>query len=325
MLHKENRFFLIALFISLFLHIGAIFASDITLSYLNSLSFKWLNPPQEKSVVLEFVDSKKEKDETMLDNDREKYISQQNSKASSEKEQLGDSFTPELEGDGITPSLENSNGRTLDGSLVSLLESPEQIPQKAEELNEKEKELEEELEDLQKEYDRLKEFEKELLKKEKEEDLLGIRKLEVPKEERKKAPPIEKKVASPESQARMNKMLKNLGAEVEQVGKLSLETKENILAPYLALMRGQIFEAWFPFVSLKFNSFKPSKVVVQYRVYQDGSVPGVYVLYSDGEEFVKDFSRASIKKASPFPRLPNEILEELDENYLAVVFTFLYN
>jgi len=329
---SSNKPFIYALVLSFLIHVGAVFAGDITISYLNTVPFLKFSvqKPVEKKVALEFVDTSLPPQEKQIIKEavKTKKISQFNQSAKSLNQDLGQDEAPELEGESIENSLIASKGNSLD-SVVAPPPSQKQVEQKISEeqkkVEEKEEALKNELEKLKKEYERLKNVEANLTSDlEEREDLFGVRKVQLEQEKIIRQQPKQVQQDSV-MRAKQANIMKNLGAQVDQIGKLTIETRENVLVPYLTKMRAKIFEQWFPFISLKFNSFNPSKVVVQYSILSDGSVPIVNVTYSEGDRLIRDFSQAAVKNAAPFDPIPLEIKEELQKETLSVSFSFKYD
>lgn len=142
--------------------------------------------------------------------------------------------------------------------------------------------------------------------KELDEELKKIKKLEVPKA----APPVE--VPSKPSP--------QVEAKVQAVKPVDTTLKVPGMAPgsnaYLALVRQRISNAWnAPPLDLTSQAYA---VVVQFRLHKNGSVTGVAIEQSSGNEYYDLAGKRAVLSANPLPMFPPDITDL----YFDAHFTF---
>ena len=142
--------------------------------------------------------------------------------------------------------------------------------------------------------------------KELDEELKKIKKLEVPKA----APPVD--VPS--------KPAPQVEAKVQSVKAVDTTLKVPGMAPgsnaYLALVRQRISHAWnAPPLDLTSQAYV---VVVQFRLHKNGSVTGVTIEQSSGNEYYDLAGKRAILSANPLPVFPSDITDP----YFDAHFTF---
>ena len=146
------------------------------------------------------------------------------------------------------------------------------------------------------------------LNRELDEELSKIKKVELPKE----AKPIQSE-AQP-------KPAPQLEAKVPSVKAVDTTLKVPGIAPgsnaYLARVRQRISSAWSaPPVDVAAQVYS---VVVKFRLHRDGSVSGVSVEQSSGNEYFDLAGKRAVVTANPLPMFP----ADLTESYFDAHFTF---
>lgn len=110
----------------------------------------------------------------------------------------------------------------------------------------------------------------------------------------------------------------SLGAK--GVGSLSLEDVDFPYSYYLSIMQRRIAEHWDPVYS-EFEGKGGRRVVIFFKVQRDGSIEGLKIEKSSGDEFLDGSAAMAIMKAGPLPPLPHEFEGE----ELRVHFGFEYS
>jgi TonB family protein len=142
--------------------------------------------------------------------------------------------------------------------------------------------------------------------KELDEELKKIKKLEVPKA----APPVEVPT----------KPVPQIEAKVQTVKAVDTTLKVPGMAQgsnaYLALVRQRISNSWnAPPLDLTSQAYV---VVVQFRLHKNGSVTGVAIEQSSGNEYYDLAGKRAILSANPLPMFPSDITDP----YFDAHFTF---
>ncbi len=104
------------------------------------------------------------------------------------------------------------------------------------------------------------------------------------------------------------------------VGSLSLEDVDFPYSYYLSIMQRRIAEHWDPVYS-EFEGKGGRRVVIFFKVQRDGSIEGLKIEKSSGDEFLDGSAAMAIMKAGPLPPLPYEFEGE----ELRVHFGFEYS
>lgn len=144
------------------------------------------------------------------------------------------------------------------------------------------------------------------LAKELDEELKKIKKLEVPKA----APPVEvaSKPAPPVEAKAQNAKAVDTTLKVPGMAQGS--------SAYLALVRQRISNSWTaPPLDLTSQAYV---VVVQFRLHKNGSVTGVAIEQSSGNEYYDLAGKRAVLSANPLPMFPSDI----SDPYFDAHFTF---
>lgn len=144
--------------------------------------------------------------------------------------------------------------------------------------------------------------------KELDEELKKIKKLEVPKA----APPVSVEMPS--------KPAPQIEAKVQNAKAVDATLKVPGIPPgsnaYLALVRQRISNAWnAPPLDLSGQAYI---VIIQFRLHKNGSVTGVAIEQSSGNEYYDLAGKRAILSANPLPVFPPEITDQ----YFDAHFTF---
>ena len=127
------------------------------------------------------------------------------------------------------------------------------------------------------------------------------------------------------TQAERARLFKNLQSEAEELGVPSFATRKHEIVTYLKKMRLQVFEAWFPLISMKTGAMPDSRVVLEFKIKQSGEVKDIRVTSFEGSRVFPDICMAAIRKAAPFEEVPLELPGFLKDHALNIKFSFYFN
>ena len=112
-----------------------------------------------------------------------------------------------------------------------------------------------------------------------------------------------------------------------QKGQLTFQTKAHKIGHYFKDIKKKIEKYWLSYLVFKYKNRSPqmSETMVSFKILPNGEVTEVEVLEHEGDTLFKDFCMASVTNTAPFPPLPDDLWEEVqDEGGLNIVFTFSY-
>lgn len=113
----------------------------------------------------------------------------------------------------------------------------------------------------------------------------------------------------------------------QELSDLAFEARSHIVAPYVKDVKNRIQKYWLGYLLFKYPDvfLRPSKAVVWFKILKDGSIKGPKVVRYEGDEMFKDICLASVENVAPFPDIPEDIWNEVEEDGgIEIVFTFRY-
>ncbi|HTG43219.1 MAG TPA: cell envelope integrity protein TolA [Verrucomicrobiae bacterium] len=105
-----------------------------------------------------------------------------------------------------------------------------------------------------------------------------------------------------------------------------MDVKATPFGSYDALFIAAVQARWFSLLDERdFAGAQSGKVLVEFRLHQDGRITNLSVINSDVSEILSWFCQRAILDPSPYRPFPTDLRREMDRDYREIRFTFYYN
>jgi hypothetical protein len=111
---------------------------------------------------------------------------------------------------------------------------------------------------------------------------------------------------------------------VRRIGAVSVDAKATPFGAYDAAIIRVIQQRWYDILDESTILTRSGKVVVEFRIHQDGRVTDLKVVDEDVGELLSLFCRRAISDPAPFAAWPSDMRRMVGRDYRDVRFTFYY-
>lgn len=111
---------------------------------------------------------------------------------------------------------------------------------------------------------------------------------------------------------------------VRRAGSISVDVKGTPFGAYDAAIVYAIQQRWYDILDESTILTRSGKVVVEFRIHQDGRVTDLKVVDQDVGELLSLFCRRAISDPAPFAAWPSDMRRMVGKDYRDVRFTFYY-
>lgn len=110
---------------------------------------------------------------------------------------------------------------------------------------------------------------------------------------------------------------------VPRIGAEGLEVRGSLFGTYDAALVAAVQKRWYDLIADR--ATQKGKVVVSFRLHQDGRVSDLKAESNDVGEFFGYFCQRAILDPAPFAKWPSDMRRQMEADYRDVRFTFYYN
>lgn len=112
--------------------------------------------------------------------------------------------------------------------------------------------------------------------------------------------------------------------EVKREGVLGFEALQDQIAPYLRNIQKKVERYWLHFLLTKYSGTKPTEVVIDCEIDENGNLVRVEVLGTAEDLFYASICKLALESASPFPPFPFRVPDIYQKRTLQIRWTFSF-